>query len=307
MDRIQERLIPSKYYGKSSKRLIQTSGEELINHKLLNVYICNKGICSANLSSKIILRNSFIVLTDVLFNLILPFSPKEIDSFNNVTILKDINERKIYRTERSLSSLKIEILLDDQLTENDKKKVRQNKETEICSYSPIVLLQRHQPPYAKELSRKGVNDGNMNAIFFNQFEWTDSMIEVLNKIIINDIIVSLNTHITDVLIVEVLTDSPLLIIKENINCGNFLNNEKFNFLIDRINYNSLTDFPINERLYGEALFHIFLQNERYNIAYRTNRIIIDLVNILKSNHSNTNRLYHDYSNTTTTQQEHKGV
>ena len=147
----------------------------------------------------------------------------------------------------------------------------------------------------------------MNAIFFNQFEWNDSMIEVLNKIIINDIIVSLNTHITNVLIVEVLTDSPLLIIKENINCGNFLNNDRFNFLTNRINYNSLTDFPINERLYGEALFHIFLQNERYSIAYRTNRIIIDLVNILKSSHSNTNRLYHDYSDTTTTQQEHKGV
>ena len=115
-------------------------------------------------------------MTDVLFNLILPFSPKEFDSFNNVTILKDINKRKIYRTERSLSSLKTEILLDDQLIENDKKKVSQNKETEICSYSPVVLLQRHQPPCAKELSRKGINDGNMNVIFFNQFEWTDSMI-----------------------------------------------------------------------------------------------------------------------------------
>ena len=129
-------------------------------------------------------------------------------------------------------------------------------------------------------------------------------------LIVNDIIISLNTHITDVLIVEVLTDSPLLIIKENINCGNFLNNNIFNFLIDKINYNSLTDFPVNERLYGETLFHIFLQIERYSIAYRTNRIIgiyitiIDLVNILKFSHSNTSRLYHD---TTTTQQEHKGV
>ena len=113
MDKIQERLIPSKYYRKSSERLIQTNGEELIIHKLLNVYICNKGIWSADLSSKIVLRNSFIVLTDALFNLILPFIPKEIDSFNNITILKDINERKIYRTERSLLSLKTEILLDD--------------------------------------------------------------------------------------------------------------------------------------------------------------------------------------------------
>ena len=35
--------------------------------------------------------------------------------------------------------------------------------------------------------------------------------------------------------------------------------------------------------------------------------LLDLVNILKSSHSNTNRLYHDYSNTNTTQQEHKSV
>ena len=130
------------------------------------------------------------------------------------------------------------------------------------------------------------------------------MIEVPNKIIINDMFtpftVSLNTHLIDILIKEALRDSPLLII----NCGNFLNDDRFNFLIDRINFNPLTDFPINERLYGEALFHIFRQNERYSITYSTIRIIIDLVNILKSSHSNTNRLYH---NTTTTQQEHKSV
>ena len=97
-----------------------------------------------------------------------------------------------------------------------------------------------------------------------------------------------------------MTDSPLLIIKENINCGNFLNNDRFNLLTGRINYNPLIDFPIIERLYGEAL----LQNERYSIVYRTNKIIIDLVRILNFSHSDTNRLYHD---TTTTQQEHKSV
>ena len=242
---------------------------------------------------------------DIFFRFILPPVLKENHSFQKVSILKDINGRRIYKTERSLSSLKTEILLDDQLTENDKKKFKQDKETEICSYSPIVLLHRHrhivQRPCAKELSRKGINDENMNAIFFNQFEWTNNMIEVPNKIIINDIIVSLNTHIKDVVIAEVLTDYPLLIIKENINYGNFLNNDRFNFLTNRINF--LTDFPINERLYGEALFHIFLQNERYSITYKTNRIIIDPVNILNSSHPGTNRLYrlyHDYSNTTTT-------
>ena len=103
----------------------------------------------------------------------------------------------------------------------------------------------------------------MLIISFSQYEWTDSVTDVPNKIIINDIltpvIVSLNTHITDVLlqevlIKEVLIDTPLLIIKENINCDNFLNNDRFNFLTDRVNYKSLIDFPqtiivVDERLY----------------------------------------------------------
>ena len=86
----------------------------------------------------------------------------------------------------------------------------------------------------------------MDVIFCSQYAWTDSMIEVPNKIIINDIFtpftVSLNSHLTDILIKEALTDSLLLII----NCGNFLNDGRFNFLTDRINYNPLTDFPINK-------------------------------------------------------------
>ena len=87
----------------------------------------------------------------------------------------------------------------------------------------------------------------MLIISFSQYEWTNSVTDVPNKIIINDIlttfIVTSNTHITDVLIKEVLTNSPLLIIKENINCGNFLNNDKLYYLIDRVNRKSLTNFP----------------------------------------------------------------
>ena len=111
-----------------------------------------------------------------------------------------------------------------------------------------------------------LKDGNMNAIFFDQHEWTNNMMEVLNKIIINDIFtlfkVSSNTHITNVLITEVLTDSPLLLIKENINCGNFMNKDRFNFFTRKINHKLLTDFPqtitvVDERFYGVTLFHIF--------------------------------------------------
>ena len=168
MNCIQEGLIPLKYYEKSSGRLIQANGEKLIiNYKITNVHICHDEICFEtifisikDLPSKIILGTHFMALLhpflvtnegiktnvsekDIFFRFILPPVLKENHSFQKVTILKDINGRRIYKTERSLSSLKTEILLDDQLPKNDKKKFKQDKETEICSYSPIVLLQRH--------------------------------------------------------------------------------------------------------------------------------------------------------------------
>ena len=202
--------------------------------------------------------------------------------------------------------------LDKHLTDDDIKRSKQDIKTEICSYSPIVFLHKYQhkvqSPRAEELSRKGIKDGNMDAIFCSQYAWSDSMIEVPNKIIINDLftpfIVSLNIHLTDILIKEALTNSSLLIIKENINCKNFLNDDRFNFLTDKINDHPLIDFPINNRLYKETLFHIPSQNEIYSKIYM-DRIILDFKNHLKPTHFD--RLYQDYSNTTTTQQEHKSV
>ena len=152
MNCIQERLKPLKYYERSFERLTQ-----IFNYKLSNVHICNDGICFEtvlvkDLSSKVVLRNPFIVLiypflgtdegikTNVPFNFILPLIPKEIDSLNNVTILKDTNKERIYRTKRSSSFLKTEISLDDQLIDNDIKKFKQDKETKICSYFPIVFF-----------------------------------------------------------------------------------------------------------------------------------------------------------------------
>ena len=65
-------------------------------------------------------------------------------------------------------------------------------------------MHRHQTPCKKEFSGKEIKDGTMLTISFSQYEWTDSLTDVLNKIIINNIItpfiVSSNTHTTDVLI-----------------------------------------------------------------------------------------------------------
>ena len=70
MNCIQERLIPLKYYEKSSQRLTQANGENLIiNYKNPNAHICNDEVCfetafllRKDLSSKIILGNPFMAL-----------------------------------------------------------------------------------------------------------------------------------------------------------------------------------------------------------------------------------------------------
>ena len=125
-----EGLIPLKYYEKSFERLTQASGENLIiNYKIPNVHICNNGvyfetvfILIKNHPSKIILGTHFMALfypflvTDegikinvLVFRFTSPLILKEIRSFNKVTILKDNNKERIYRIERSLSSLMTKI------------------------------------------------------------------------------------------------------------------------------------------------------------------------------------------------------
>ena len=194
--------IPFKYHEKSSERLIQANGEKLIiNHKIPNVHICHDGIyfetvfvLIKDLPSKIILGTPFMALLypflvtdkgiktnvlgkDIFFRFIIPPVLKENHSSKKVNILTDINERGIYRADTSLLSLKTQILLVDQMTENDKKKAKQDKETEICSYSPIAFLHKYQhkvqSPRAEELSTKGIKDGNMDVVFCSQYARTE--------------------------------------------------------------------------------------------------------------------------------------
>ena len=85
-----------------------------------------------------------------------------------------------------------------------------------------------------------------------------------------------------------MIDSPLLIIKENINCRNFLSKDRLNSFIGKVNHKLLADFPqtitvVDERLYEEALFYIFSQNEIYSNTYM-DRIILDFKNLLNPTH-----------------------
>ena len=170
-DNMNERLIPFKN---------ETEFEELTwanKEKLINDHICNERV------------KSYDLRIDILLKFILNLIKKEISYLNKVTILKDVNKERICRRHLTENSL------DEHLTDDDKK-----KETKICSYSLEICSFLHkyqykvQSPCAEELSRKGIKDGNKDAIFCSQYAWTNSMIEVPNKIIVNTLfIVSLNS------------------------------------------------------------------------------------------------------------------
>ena len=74
---------------------------------------------------------------DIFFRFIVPPVLKEKHFSKKVTILTDINERGINKAETNLSSLKTEIVLVNQLTENDKKK---DNKTKRQRYVLILLL-----------------------------------------------------------------------------------------------------------------------------------------------------------------------
>jgi hypothetical protein len=72
MNCIQEGIIPTKYYEKTTEKLHQPSGTRLnIENKIPNAHICNDGICFKttiilvkDITSRIILRNLFLALFD---------------------------------------------------------------------------------------------------------------------------------------------------------------------------------------------------------------------------------------------------
>ena len=156
-----------------------------------NVHICNDGVCFEtvfilikDLSFKIILGNPFMALLypflttvegiktnvlgkDIFFKFILPPIPKEIYSLDNISIIKEIGKEIIYRKNRHLLSLKLEIIYErivDQLTDpilNRKIEVfKKQIGTKICFNLPIAFWHRHrhiaQLPYEKDFNERQI-------------------------------------------------------------------------------------------------------------------------------------------------------
>ena len=92
---------------------------------------------------------------------------KEIYSLDNISIIKEIDKERIYRKNRHLLSLKIEIIYEiivDQLTDpilNHKIDVfKKQIEIEICSNLPTTFWHRHrhivQLPYEKDFNERQI-------------------------------------------------------------------------------------------------------------------------------------------------------
>jgi hypothetical protein len=139
MNCIQEGIIPTKYYEKTTEKLHQASGIRLnIEYKISNAHICNNGICFKttfilvkNITSKIILGNPFLALLDsfikteegisteimrkkILFKFILPPITKDIKKLKNIFIFQEINviskqirDRKYHESNFNFTSFSI--------------------------------------------------------------------------------------------------------------------------------------------------------------------------------------------------------
>jgi hypothetical protein len=137
MNCIQEGIIPTKYYKKTTEKLHQASGAKLnIEYKIPNSHICNDGvyfktmfIWVKNITSRIILGNQFLALLNpfiktkewisteimgkkILFKFILPPMTKDINILKDISIFQEINaisKQRRNRKEKQIMFLKQDI------------------------------------------------------------------------------------------------------------------------------------------------------------------------------------------------------
>ena len=160
---IQEGLIPTKYYKKTTEKLSQASGASLnIEFKLPNAHVCRYGVCIKttfilvkDITSKVILGNSFIALlypieeisekgliTQILgqkitFPFILPPMTRDINLLKQMSFSNEINliyKSKIARKEKHLMLLKQDLeykIIEEQLELPLMKQIIENFENKI--------------------------------------------------------------------------------------------------------------------------------------------------------------------------------
>ena len=193
---IQEGLIPTKYYEKTTEKLSQASGTSLnIKFKLSNAHVCREGVCIKtifilvkDITSKAILGNPFIALlypikqiskkgltTQILgqkiaFPFILSPMTRDINLLKQMSFSNEINliyKSKIGRKEKHLMFLKQDLeykMIEEQLKSLLLKQKIVNFENkiknEICADLPNAFWHRKQHiislPYESDFNERNI-------------------------------------------------------------------------------------------------------------------------------------------------------
>jgi hypothetical protein len=193
---IQEGLIPTKYYEKTTEKLSQASGTSLnIEFKLSNAHVCREGVCIKttfilvkDITSKVILGNPFIALlypikqisekgltTQILgqkitFPFILPPMTRDINLLKQMSFSNEINliyKSKIARKEKHLMFLKqdleykrIEEQLESPLLKQRIVNFENKIKNEICADLPNAFWHRKQHivslPYELDFNERNI-------------------------------------------------------------------------------------------------------------------------------------------------------
>jgi hypothetical protein len=193
---IQEGLIPTKYYEKTTEKLSQASGTSLnIEFKLSNAHVCREGVCIKttfilvkDITSKVILGNPFIALlypikeisekgltTQILgqkitFPFILPPMTRDINLLKQMSFCNEINliyKSKIARKEKHLMFLKqdleykrIEEQLESPLLKQRIENFENKIKNEICANLPNAFWHRKQHiislPYESDFNERNI-------------------------------------------------------------------------------------------------------------------------------------------------------
>lgn len=165
MNCIQEGLIPTKYFQKTTQSLTSASGNSLYNrHKFPEVLICNQGLCLPtsfvlikNMSQAIILGTPFLCLLmpitkidsigihttlnnqQIIFEFITEPYTKELDQIKDLVNFK---EKQINFLQKETHFLATEQRLQQSSLQNKIKSLEKEFHTEVCSDVPNAFWER---------------------------------------------------------------------------------------------------------------------------------------------------------------------
>ena len=182
---IQEGLIPTKYYEKTSERLSAANGSKLsIKYKLTKAKVCNQGFCISTpfilvkgLSCPVILGTPFIttiypfhvdytgITANILgrnlqFKFIFPIAQKELQQLQQFACSINLIQNKqkhIQSLKQDLNNLRIQEQLEKGLFQNQQKEI-EDKFNDVCSSVPNAFWDRKRHivtlPYIPEFDEK---------------------------------------------------------------------------------------------------------------------------------------------------------